>query len=180
MTSRPSDLPPAEKWAHGVRARYISGCRCDLCRVANTQYENQRARARRRGDWNGLVPAHAARAHLLNLERGGVGTRSVKEACDVSRTVLSEVKLGRKKRIRARTSKKILEVTLEAIADAALVPAAPTWELIRQLIGEGFTKTRLARELGSKSKIPALQMQKDFVLAKTAAKVARLWRRYMT
>jgi len=173
-------MPPAEKWAHGVRARYACGCRCDLCRAANTKYEKERARARRRGDWNGLVPADAARAHLLELERQGVGTRSVREACDVSRTVLQEVKMGRKKRIRARTSSKILEVTLDALADAALVPAGPTWKLLNQLMKEGFTKTRLAKELGANAKVPSLQIQKDFVLAKTAAKVARLWRRYMT
>lgn len=28
---RPADLPPAERFPHGTRARYVSGCRCDAC-----------------------------------------------------------------------------------------------------------------------------------------------------
>lgn len=31
-------MPPAERWPHGVRARYVCGCRCDPCRAANTAY----------------------------------------------------------------------------------------------------------------------------------------------
>lgn len=40
---RPADLPPADSWPHGVRARYVSGCRCNACRAANTAYARQRA-----------------------------------------------------------------------------------------------------------------------------------------
>lgn len=41
--SRPIDLPSMEHWPHGVRARYVCGCRCDLCRRANTEYARERA-----------------------------------------------------------------------------------------------------------------------------------------
>lgn len=45
--SRPLDLPPAERYAHGTRARYVAGCRCPPCRASNTAYYHQRqARAR--------------------------------------------------------------------------------------------------------------------------------------
>lgn len=40
---RPADLPTADHWPHGVRARYVSGCRCDACRAANTAYARERA-----------------------------------------------------------------------------------------------------------------------------------------
>ncbi len=51
---RPADLPPADRYAHGTRARYVSGCRCDDCRRANRLYERARYAARAGGDWNGL------------------------------------------------------------------------------------------------------------------------------
>jgi hypothetical protein len=29
---KPTDLPPPDRYAHGTRARYVSGCRCEACR----------------------------------------------------------------------------------------------------------------------------------------------------
>lgn len=46
---RPADMPPAERFEHGTRARYVCGCRCESCRAANTQYAREcaaRAKAR--------------------------------------------------------------------------------------------------------------------------------------
>lgn len=39
---RPADLPPAERFEHGTRARYVSGCRCTECRRANTEAAKKR------------------------------------------------------------------------------------------------------------------------------------------
>lgn len=33
--ARPIDLPPAEKFEHGTRSRYVCGCRCDDCKRSN-------------------------------------------------------------------------------------------------------------------------------------------------
>ena len=44
LKGRPSDLPPAEHYAHGSRARYVAGCRCDACRAANCAYYHERQR----------------------------------------------------------------------------------------------------------------------------------------
>jgi hypothetical protein len=45
--SRPLDLPPAERYRHGTRSRYVAGCRCDPCRAANTAaYHERQARAK--------------------------------------------------------------------------------------------------------------------------------------
>lgn len=44
---RPSDLPPPERFNHGSRSRYVSGCRCTPCRAANTRaYHERQARAK--------------------------------------------------------------------------------------------------------------------------------------
>jgi hypothetical protein len=161
---------------HGTRLRYLAGCKCFQCRRANSDYERQRQAARAAGDWNGIVDAGPARAHLRRLSRLGIGRRVVSEVSNVAQTVLAEVKSGRKKRIRARTARRILSVGTAQRADAALVPAGATWKRIDALLEEGFTKSRIARELGAKTR--ALQIRRDLVTVRTAAKVETLWRKY--
>jgi hypothetical protein len=145
---RPTDLPPADRFAHGTRSRYVSGCRCADCREANRLYYHVRVKAKIFGDWNGLVLALTVRRYLRTLSRKGVGYKTVAVACDVSATCLAEVLAGRKKWIRARTQRKVLQVTADAIADGALVSAKQTWKRINELLEEGFTERELARRLG--------------------------------
>jgi hypothetical protein len=165
--------------SHGSRLRYLSGCKCLKCRMANSNYEALRARARKNGDWNGLIDTIRVREHLFALSRAGVGYKSVADAADVGRTCLMLVRQGKRHHIRARAAKRVLAVTSAAIADGALVRAERTWRLIKQLLAEGFTQTRIARELGSQARAPALQLRRDFVLASSALKVEKLWRKYM-
>lgn len=162
---------------HGVRVRYILGCRCMLCRAANSRYEVERAAARKNGDWNGLVSTAAARAHLRKLRRKGVGRRAVAAVTGVSQAILQGIANGSRAHCRKRTETAILAVDGDARSDASIVPAGRTWTILRRLLAEGYTKTELARRLGSKAKVPALQIQADFVLASTAAKVERLYNR---
>jgi hypothetical protein len=160
---------------HGDRLRYRAGCRCFLCRRANTAYEAARKIARAAGEGNGIVPAEKARAHLKALSAQGVGRRSVGAACDVADTVLAEIISGRKTNIRASTERAILKVTAAAAGDGALVPAKATWKMLDQLIEDGYTRTDLAARLGSKSKVPALQLKRDFVTVRSAYLVERMF-----
>lgn len=161
----------------GTRLKYLAGCKCLHCRMANSNYETSRARARAGGDWNGIVDATPARQHLAKLARAGVGLRSVEAVTDISRTILLGIKKGARPRARARTVKKILAVTSAQRGDASLVTAAHTWGRINALLEEGYTKTYLAQQLGYAR---ALQLHKNLVTAKNAAKVERLYTRLMT
>jgi hypothetical protein len=69
---------------HGTRLKYMGGCKCMLCRAANSRYETERAVARKNGDWNGIVDARAARRHILKLSKAGVGYKSVADAASVA------------------------------------------------------------------------------------------------
>lgn len=123
--------------------------------------------------WNGLVPAKAARHHIVILSNRGVGYKSVADAACVSVTVVYKIMSGKKKRIRAKTSRSILEVDTDAIADHALVNAKPVWKMIDILVRKhGFTHATIAQRLGYAR--PLLQFGKKKVLAKTKLKVARL------
>lgn len=167
----------AQQRQHGDRLRYIAGCRCDLCRKANSAYERSRQQARRLGDWNGIVPAGKARTHMLALQALGVGRRTIADVTDIAETILSEIRAGTRKNIRARTERLILAVTADMAADGALLPAAPTWALVKALVRSGFTKLSLARRLGQKGQ--GLQLGKEFVTVRNAERVKKLHRELM-
>lgn len=158
---------------HGTRIKYMGGCRCDKCRRANTDYEKERAAARKTGDWNGIVTAGRARVHMLKLSKQGVGRRSVQAVTDIADSILHKIRSGTKLRIRARTERLILAVTKEMAADGALVDAAPTWKLINKLLAKGYTKSQIALALGAKT--PALQIRQDKCEVRTAYEVARFY-----
>jgi len=113
----------------------------------------------------------------LRLSKQGVGRRAVADASDVSASIIAQIRCGRRTQIRKRTLNRILEVTNLAVSDAALVPAGKTWRQINTLIEEGFSKAELARRLGFAS--PALQLGKNRILARSAARVDRLFRLFM-
>lgn len=163
----------AEK-PHGTRLRYIAGCKCFYCRRANSDYERQRRAARLTGDWNGIVPADKARAHLMSLSRSGVGRRAVAAATDLCPTVLQDIRTGKKTQIRARTERKILAVTRRMVSDGALVKPGRTFRLIALLKDEGFSKAELARRLGYQN--GALQFQPNRMTARNVARVENLYR----
>ena len=159
---------------HGDRLRYLSGCRCFACRRANSAYEAQRKIARAAGDWNGIVSAAPAQAHIHTLSGLNVGRRQVADASGVAESVVAAIRSGLKARIRARTEKRILAVSADAIADRALVDAGPTWKLLSALMMD-YPKARLARELGYRS--PALQLGRNQVTARSALEIERLYER---
>lgn len=158
---------------HGDRLRYMAGCRCDECRKANSRYESERQKARRNGDWNGVVGTEKARRHIEWLASKGLGRRAIAAAADVGENLIVELRAGRKTGLRARSEKAILAVTPAMASDRALVPAGPTWVLVNELLADGVTKTAIARRLGSKAKVPALQIGTKEVTVRTAYLVER-------
>lgn len=179
---RPADLRPAAELAaekpHGVRMRYVGGCRCDACRRANTDYENARAKARKAGDWNGIVSADRARTHLKALSQKGVGRRTVQACTDIADSVLVEIISGRKTHIRARTERLILGVTKAQASDHALVSAGSTKRRIALLLEEGYTQKFLAKRLGYRN--PALQFNAETITVRNAERVKRLYKELTT
>ncbi len=162
---------------HGSRLKYMSGCRCLACRVANARYEGWRVHARQEGDWNGVIPAGRARRHLKLLSRVGIGRRTVAEISGVPQSLVHQIKTGRRRRIRARTERRIFLVTGKAMNEARLVRADSTWRMIGRLVEDGFSKAEIARRLGFR--FPGLQIRRTRVRARTAVRVARFYRRIM-
>lgn len=157
---------------HGTRTRYQSPCRCERCRAANTAYENLRSQSER--DY--LVPSNAARKHLRKLRKSGVGYRGAAISAGLSRAGVLKILTG-KFRIRVSTERKVLAVTKDGLSDGAFVNSELTKARIAELLEEGFTKRRMAREMGIKG---VFQIARGaHVRAKTQMKVEKLHRRYM-
>lgn len=157
---------------HGTRSRYHAGCKCLLCRAANSRYETGRAACRRLGAANRVVPAERARLHIEALGAAGVGYKSVADAASVARTIVAGIKYGWRRQIREHTERRILAVDRESVADGARIPAGPAWRLLDELIRLGYTKRQLAVWMGHGS----IQLNRDFITARNASRVERLYR----
>ena len=172
LKRRPTSQP------HGSRARYMRGCRCLPCRAANSRYECQRQLERLKGWANGCTGTEQVRQHLHAAEPPGHRQQAGRQGRAGEPGALQQVRLELRKHMRAQSVARVLAVGAEARAPGALVPAGSTLRRIEWLLDEGFTRTALARMLGSKAKQPKLQIRNDRVDAGTAAKVKALWARY--
>lgn len=96
---------------HGTRIKYLTGCKCEPCREANSAYSSARRIARDAGDWNGYISVDAARTHLEVLDGEGMGMHKVSRACGIHPAQLYRIKNGEQRSIRAILSRRILAVT---------------------------------------------------------------------
>ena len=71
-----------------------------------------------------------------------------------------------------------MAVTKADARDGALLDGRRTQKRIRQLLGEGFTKTQLARRLGYRTH--ALQIKFERVTVRNAWRVEKLYRELTT
>lgn len=182
---RPMNVQRTQTRRHGTRAAYVfgvgpergTGCRCEECRTANRNYQRGRDRARRRPDEElkpARVDATEAREHLLWLGKEGVGLRTVSERSGIARSTLGEIRSGRRLRCTPRLVDKVLAVGLHRASNGCHIDASHTWQLLDELFALGYSKTEIARQLGSTAKHPALQIGKRHVTRRKATQVEDL------
>jgi hypothetical protein len=173
MTERIAKLQAlAASKPHGTRSRYNAGCRCDECKRSNRNYEHERIK-RKIFHGPARVSADRARAHILNLQRAGLGRHTISSAAGVHDRRISEIGAGERLHIKAETERRILCVTIKDRAAGAYIPAGPTFALIEQLVHDGYTKTQLATWLGYKR--PALQFRRAGITQENADRVEALY-----
>ena len=102
----------------GTRSRYVAGCRCEPCVIANRIYARNLDRHHRRVRWGiethtqPLVDATEARNHLLWLHSRGIGLRRLHNVTGLSRSTLNEIRIGRRNRVTSATANRIVAVGL--------------------------------------------------------------------
>jgi hypothetical protein len=158
---------------HGVRLKYLGGCRCVPCRAANSRYQSGRLQAQKNGLWNGLIDASEARRHLRKLSAAGIGLRTVSDLSGIGRSTLQKIVQRKRLNIRKLNADRILAITTDAVGAATTIPAKETWQRINWLLSQGFTKTALAKRLGYQTR--ALQINKNRITARNAVKIERFY-----
>ena len=164
---------------HGERTGYVKGCHCDECTEANRLKAVERtARAAAGGPTTDLVDASAAREHLADLSAQGASQKSLAGACGLNVKTIVQVLCGETRRILPETEEAIRALSVAAVRSAAApgtrVDAGPTWDLLDDMIGRGWPKSWIARELGLGN---SLQLSRDTITASNADKVAEVARR---
>jgi hypothetical protein len=173
---------------HGERACYLfgpdggsdraNGCHCDRCRIANNRYASFDTKRRRLNRDSGLfarpyIDAGPSRARLLALRAAGVGRRTVHDRTGLAVSVIARIANGDIRRVRRPTETAILAVTAD-VAPGSLIPAGPTWLLIDRLTAAGVTKTAIGKAITGNPNAASLQLRRDVITARSAARVAAL------
>jgi hypothetical protein len=164
---------------HGISARYFQGCRCSECTTAVVRYNAERTRARKSGEWRGLVSAEKAREHLKRFRN----LQAVADVMGVHWGSLGRIRSGKITQIRKATEDKILALTSRMVvdrrpfvmADGVCVSAKKTRRLVDQLRDEGYTKKQIAAL--ANVHINVLIRRKKTVRASTEMKIKRLYSR---
>lgn len=103
---------------HGTRAKYVhERCRCPECRAANCAYQTAREKRiayERFGDVRpALVDAGPVQDYLTQLRRSGVGLRQIRRLTGLSRSSLSQLAKGQRRRVTWRTFDLVTGVCLD-------------------------------------------------------------------
>lgn len=161
---------------HGTRTGYVKGCRCQPCTAANRVAQASRdQRARSGGPSTDLISAARARGHLRILTGQGASQKGLARAADLNVKTIVDILEGQRTRIQPDTERIVLAITMNDVrqshARGTLVPAAPTWQLINDMVARGWPKSWIAREAGLGT---ALQLKTDQVTAGNAQRIAEL------
>lgn len=157
---------------------YRGTSRADAYRVRN---EMNAAIATESPIWASGGTVHQVRAYIRKLQKRGIGLKRISVASGVTYTRILELMNGRSytkdrprhRRLKSTTAEKIMGVMVTTRpAGGARIDAGPTWKLVHALLGAGYTRGQIARELGATRR--ALQLGKATVLGSTAARVEAL------
>ena len=157
---RPGYRPVLTDADHGTRKGYAKGCRCDACTDANSSYEH----ARVNDGGTDLVDARRARGKVWILRGQGASQKAIARAADLNIKTVAELEDAVLARVRPETERDILALTIDRVRQfekagrwGGTEPAAPILQLVDELVGLGWPKAWIAREIGQQR---ALQLGK--------------------
>jgi hypothetical protein len=149
----------------------LRGCKCPDCTAANRRYitgyrgELQRA----------PVDLAVAQLHISRLRDQRLGLRQIAKQAGVTRYVVRRILQSKPGYRRSTTLTKLLAAQ-PVIAPRALVPALPTWRIVKWLESEGFSRPRIAALIGLAGGKPII-LRKRYTM-RVVARLRRLKRHY--
>jgi hypothetical protein len=175
---------------HGYARYRLDQCRCYVCGLARSKYDERRTKMMTAGTWHPFVPIDAAQEHVRLLASMGFGSRQVASLAQVERKTIRDIAAGvrhdpgrgnpRMTKVRTETAAAILAVPVDQLAASpgTYIDGTLTWQRINALLENGWTRGRIAQEaLGLK--VPALQLRRGRVSARNARKIAAYFNRHL-
>lgn len=176
---------------HGDRSRYVhgpdendqpgKGCRCDECRSANTTAERTKYRLKAYGRWCPFVDAGPVREHLSLLAGRDIKAKRVAQLSGVAHPTIVRIADGITKKVRKQTADAILAVepSPDLLTPRSHVDGTGTRRRLQALIAVGWSRSKLAKQVGIHRTNLCGIVTADSVRADTARKVkaaySRLW-----
>jgi hypothetical protein len=171
---------------HGYARYRLDGCRCYTCGYARSQYDDRRNRLIAYGQWEPFVGIEETQFRIQSLKDLGFGDRAIATLAGIERKTIRDIAAGIRHdpsrnnppltKIRRETAAAVAAIPYDQLEapDGAYIDATLTWERIGQLLDAGYTRTWIARRLGSTAKTPALQLGRRRVTARQARAVRDL------
>jgi hypothetical protein len=161
--------------------RYLAGCRCWRCRRGNRLYKDKLANNVMLFGPNDLVPTDRVRSFLLDMQKLGIGYKTVAKQVGLGKTSLGRLVWGghegRKLFMRRRKEAQVLSYrpTLDTVPRNLNIDPADTLNKLRWLIAWGYPASLISHEaLGNRSgglQIRSLRGKPMPVIARTAIRV---------
>ncbi|WP_333745525.1 hypothetical protein [Streptomyces sp. IBSBF 2950] len=171
---------------HGYAKYKAEGCKCPVCRAANTAYAVNRERQIILRRWQPYVDAEPVRTHVRRLMEAGMQRRRLATAARMSPGVLERLLYGRpsqgrapSRRMRAHHARALLVLRADPSAPPSRIPVDATGPLrrLRALGAMGFPDAILARELDMHPMNLHTVLGQATVTVGTAQRVAALYDR---
>ena len=124
---------------HGTRSMYTTGCRCFACRVANTDYEYERARGARSLATPGQTVQ--ARRQVTRLLNAGLSKREICRLAAINRSALHNLTTAH-----WRTGRPVKRIAIETHEAIMSIPIGRSNRVFA-------AKGRIARNMGSRQLI---------------------------
>lgn len=169
--------PPEHRHAASGNCYHAHGCRCEGCTVTAQNYQERRRKLIAYGRWPGLVEGAAAREHLAQLRKSGMGIRRISELTGLADVHIRQIASGEILRVSERTQAVILALKPGNVADGAFIDATGTKRRLQALCAVGWTWVALADELGIFAANVNRITQHAKVTKRFAAEVAEMYDR---
>jgi hypothetical protein len=162
----------------------MSRCKNPECRATHAAYERHRTRMIAYGRWQPFVDAEPVRAHVRRLMADGLSRRRIAELADVTETTVIRLLYGQadrppSRKIRTENARALLTVESgrEILGPTALIDGTGTRRRLQALVAQGWSRSRLAEQLGNNYQVVGRYMVRDRVTASTARAVRGLYDR---
>ncbi|MFD9192950.1 hypothetical protein ACFWCA_32650 [Streptomyces phaeochromogenes] len=172
---------------HGYARYRLGGCRCYVCALARSDYDDNRNRAIAYGTWQPWVSAEPVRIHIRSLQACDMGLRTIAAAASIDRKRLQAIVTGRSERgtgpqekVRPALAAAVLAVepTLDNLGGSTVIDGTGTTRRLQALVAVGWPQDHLGHAIGVTPGNFSRIIKAPTVIVRTARAVRDLYDAY--